>query len=1075
MNIVNTVAVFSLIVFSAVCWGNQDDVIFEDGFENSGTLDASKWERQDNNDDGKVYVTINSSIKKSGSYGAAINNGEGGLRDYDGREYVALASRSIDLSSVPSAKITFSFSNWTTVSDQPEVQEDLVVDFYDGSAWKEYTRFFSSEVSDVWRTISFDIPPQYLINGFKFRFKIIGLNGDTTPRFEYNNKNRDYWHIDDVSIVENIPIEGKCNSTSNAAKGYVDIFCDEFERNTVSDSQTPTWSPNDTAIVVGRPYISNTTKNNGSKSMNLYRVADVVDLEISLSSLDLSDYEDVKVYYWWQRGGVTTSVSGDGFPTSQFDLIFKYRANGLWQTVQNVVGNVRKGEIGETFFNLPANTLNNNVQFKFVETRGPSVYDKEYHVDTFLIVGRKPYHHLEFNYNDHALTCVPPEITIKVCDNADCSRLYQSSLTVNLTNLGWAGGTQHVIRNGQKTLTLPIRTAGTYTLAATSTTPNRRDANNADTCRKNGAATAGSHCSLTFHDSGFAFDVPNVIANKPSNEFKVKAVRKDAVTQQCIPAFANKNRQIDTKFNYTTPNTGTKSVFVQPQSGTNTQLNAANTSQPLTLSFDANGEARVRATYQDAGRVTLHMSYTGTTANGDSGLSMTGVDSFTSRPVGFCITPTQANASCSAPYHNCSVFKKAGQAFNVDVIAKAWQSDSDTDYCQGNLLTPNFSSNVSLSSSLVAPSGGVNATVAPTSFTHVASVLAKTSLTNVTLSEVGVFKLTTAAINYLDQTIPPSSSANIGRFVPDHFALQAIRQGVLTGQCNAAYTYLGDEMLWTQTPQFTVQANNVANVKTRNYRGQFAKLLGVNTSRLTDQEIDWTLSEAQKQADNSAFALTSSLETANVTNPATGQGAFNIEFNGRLAYTKTLESKVAPFSPNIDIDINQMTDSDNVALKTNGNLVLKPTLVGALQARYGRLRLQDTYGPETVPLWMPMRAEYYNGGRFVLNRDDHCTTYDTRTASAKVVLTQSGGSMTYDGIAGALNNGSTAVSQGIQLFSGVSSCSNLNVCRANVEYKAPTWLKDGFGTGNLINPSAYVQFGTFRGHDRVIFWREVTD
>ena len=45
-----------------------------------------------------------------------------------------------------------------------------------------------------------------------------------------------------------------------------------------------------------------------------------------------------------------------------------------------------------------------------------------------------------------------------------------------------------------------------------------------------------------------------------------------------------------------------------------------------------------------------------------------------------------------------------------------------------------------------------------------------------------------------------------------------------------------------------------------------------------------------------------------------------------------------------------------------------------------------------------------------------------------------------------------------------------------VTYDAPVWLEGDYdGNGSFENPSATATFGIYRGHDRVIYWREVTN
>ncbi|WP_337924880.1 DUF6701 domain-containing protein, partial [Aeromonas veronii] len=159
---------------------------------------------------------------------------------------------------------------------------------------------------------------------------------------------------------------------------------------------------------------------------------------------------------------------------------------------------------------------------------------------------------------------------------------------------------------------------------------------------------------------------------------------------------------------------------------------------PLSLVFDAQGQSTITVKYPDAGKVQLDARYDGT--GSEVGLVMLGADQFVARPVGLCITPPQGG--CAAGDSSCPVFKKAGEAFQVDIKAMAWESANDGDICVGNQTTPNFAlPNIALGSALVAPNPGINATLGTTAYNHVAAANSANSVSQ-TVSEVGVFRMT---------------------------------------------------------------------------------------------------------------------------------------------------------------------------------------------------------------------------------------------------------------------------------------------------------------------------------------------
>ena len=46
------------------------------------------------------------------------------------------------------------------------------------------------------------------------------------------------------------------------------------------------------------------------------------------------------------------------------------------------------------------------------------------------------------------------------------------------------------------------------------------------------------------------------------------------------------------------------------------------------------------------------------------------------------------SGACAAGDASCPVFKKTGEAFQLNIAGVAWQADDDEDLCSGNLATP---------------------------------------------------------------------------------------------------------------------------------------------------------------------------------------------------------------------------------------------------------------------------------------------------------------------------------------------------------------------------------------------------
>ncbi|MGL4896530.1 MAG: DUF6701 domain-containing protein, partial [Shewanella sp.] len=312
--------------------------------------------------------------------------------------------------------------------------------------------------------------------------------------------------------------------------------------------------------------------------------------------------------------------------------------------------------------------------------------------------------HFEFDHTGQGLTCNPQVVTLRACANASCSQLFTAPLTATLlpesTSQGvWIGGNQVSFSNGTTQLQLRRNTPGMVTLGVKGSNPTTKPLSKT-LCRIGNSGLSENNCSLTFADSGFVFDVPDKWANKPA-EVLVKAVKKSDVTQQCVPSFQNQTKTLNFWSSYHAP-----SAPITPKAITinNVAIGTASTSPTsVNLLFDTNGQASISVNYPDAGKIQLDAQYIG--RGNEQDLVMTGADQFVSVPAGLCVKAVEASASCPSADMSCNSYRKAGQHFGMTVQAMAWEKDGDTDFCIGNVSTPNFSdTQMQLASRVVAPS-----------------------------------------------------------------------------------------------------------------------------------------------------------------------------------------------------------------------------------------------------------------------------------------------------------------------------------------------------------------------------------
>lgn len=644
--------------------------------------------------------------------------------------------------------------------------------------------------------------------------------------------------------------------------------------------------------------------------------------------------------------------------------------------------------------------------------------------------------HYELWHDGQGLTCQPETITIKVCQNPDCSTLYNGMVTVTmLPSTGWINGATRTFTGGSLDMQFRQSTPGVVTIGIASADPVA-----SYLCRENGVA---GDCTITFADSGFVFSIPTQIANKTSNAITLSAASRSGSPRRCQDLFTSVIKNITFLLSYINPNTGTQPVYIN-----GTQVNAGvPTTIPLT--FNASGDATFTVKYSDAGQIRLDLAYN------DGTTILDGNDTFVVRPAGLCVESPDPNADCASLNGSCTKFKKAGESFNLRVKGMQWVNDTETNsqFCD-NAVTPNFRLNaIPLSLTLVAPTGGNLGSLGQSSIDLLAADAGSKTISNQTISEVGVFTITAAPPEYLvpGVIIPPSTSAAIGRFYPDQFTT-AVTNGTLANLCNG-FTYTGQPFSYGTRPQITVAAWNKLLGQVQNYRSDFRKLTIASFS--LGYPTNDTLQNGADNATKLALASVPDQASAVITDtPAPlvvtlGNDSFTYT---RTPPTDTDQARVGPFTATIAITVNNLTDSDGVTTAT-GDLP-KIIVPAGNTIRYGEGVIQNTFGPENIALTMPLFAFYYNGTTWATNTLDNCTQF----AYAKV------------------ENGTISVSvtpaSPLTLANGTASIILTPVSdpsppggTVTINGNVPVWLEP--------DPAGEAIFGLWRGNNRIINWKEI--
>ena len=563
--------------------------------------------------------------------------------------------------------------------------------------------------------------------------------------------------------------------------------------------------------------------------------------------------------------------------------------------------------------------------------------------------------------------------------------------------------------------------------------------------------------------------------------------------------------------------------------------------------------------YSDAGQVQLHARYNipfdENTEGVESGDYLVGSAAFVVRPFGFDIDFDDDRSSDTddsrAEDASGSVFRKAGSAFETTLKAQRWQAGDDTNNdgipdddadLSDNGTTPNYGNEIGteeddavVSHTLdlpVAARGSQEGTLSGgalfTTFTGAVSTA------DLSYSEVGIIDLSAnlADNDYLGSGQDIQGNVqNVGRFIPDHFTLTSAS---VSPMCSAAtdFTYLGEPF----PISFMLEAKNTSGAITENYHGDFVKLAAEHFAPdsvfhgvqdvAAAADVDLSL---RAQSIDSSFGVVfddfadSSPGVGSVTgtlvinreNDGLGvdgapDGPYTLRIGTSFSDRDGVEIKLG----SLDIDVDDGVTEPGVP--AYANLTSSP-----INFRYGRLLLDNAFGPETEDLEIPVRVQYFDGSEFIVNTDDSCTTLtfsvsippltivdDSVIAPAgtenpleagdtlieegvteNFTITLSGGRTGDTNIMGSGSDtdrpfsasaplGGAVGSAIVELDLGYSSSTD-PVDFLTYDWRGASTSADPYeqeipdGINYTDNPRSVIEFGSYRSHDRVLSWREL--
>ena len=661
--------------------------------------------------------------------------------------------------------------------------------------------------------------------------------------------------------------------------------------------------------------------------------------------------------------------------------------------------------------------------------------------------------HVRILHDGSANTCAPEAITLKACADATCSALYLGTVTVNLNGIAGAIWSSDPITfsGGQETVTLSKATAGTVTLGGTVTSP---AATNATALCYNGAI---QNCSLTYTLTAACFDAVET----------GRAASTPIYTKLANTAFSLDVLALAAGF------IGPVSVaLVDPTapSGNCGDFNAGLTAEGA-YSFIAG----------DNGRHTFNFNYPNAAKNVKVRIRNTSTNQSACSSDNFAIRPHQLTLSTTTPLNpTANNTLRAGADFNLTAASGVTAGYTGTPTTDPTKIVDHNAAAIG--------AGTLTGAFAAATGANAVGTFQYLDVGTITLNANGVLDATFTAVDQVTglvggvdhgtggDCIADSASNTVsvgfygcnigglalgplGRFYPDHYEVTA----TLTAACNG-FTYMNQPALGVNLNiQAMASAGATPLSRYTNGYGSLAdfSVTGDNNgtpfnplnNRLTPDlpAFQWT---------NGAYADSGTYSFDRAANP---DGPYD-NFELRIAVP--------------DADGAQITRLNGIAI-AGINTVPSP----ATRIRYGRLRLPNAFGPETAPIIMALRAEYYNGTGFVTNTLDNCTSLPLNTRIFLTNPVTAGGAEQPGTTAMTVGTATTSAAMANAPFvngdAGFSFSSpgagNVGFVDIRADVFAYPWLQinwDNIG-GLDANLNARANFGIYRGNDRIINWREI--
>ncbi|MFA0491255.1 DUF6701 domain-containing protein [Vibrio splendidus] len=471
------------------------------------------------------------------------------------------------------------------------------------------------------------------------------------------------------------------------------------------------------------------------------------------------------------------------------------------------------------------------------------------------------------------------------------------------------------------------------------------------------------------------------------------------------------------------------------------------------------------------------------------------------RPWTFAVCPP-SGATTGGDASTGDGFVAAGETFSLYVKPVIWDAsldviDSDSNqpkrlvqkkepvgnpFCSLDVTTNFFKSDstlnttVNLSNSLATPSGGELGEAYTGSIGNI-SPSSELEYADVSVTEVGSFHFTASTSNAFYNGILggiDDGARELGRFYPKYFTTigTPIWDYPGSGVSEQSFAYMNQPF---DGVEFEVEALNSLGNAIENY-ASFDSTLTAGFSLFEPNFGDrfnspvpnkvwtannnrsigtFTLSQSSPSTDCDSELCLEKLPTADNYEDGPYNGATGTVTDISITHTGS-------------------ADDDPVAYLNEAGSRDPQRLTQQPEILFGRVDLDDVGGNSETTITIPLRTEYWNGSRFVVNDVDSTTNVVASTSASDVVWSEDGGvttTVTFDNggqVSGGESRNLTA-SQGddVSIREQVQLWQNMD----DIPWLRYDWDSDKVSdeVNGEQDPSTVVTFGIYRGNDRVIY------